>query len=82
MNSRIVKNHPNIWKCIRSIQAEEKRGRLIQSQWTTGTSKKINSRTNIKNRRISNLYSRYEDSIINTSELLTGLSSMIETNMQ
>ena len=82
MNSQFVKNHPNIWKFIRFIQAEEKRVQLIQAQWTAGTSKKINSRTNLKNRRFNNLHSRYEDGIINTSELLTGLSLMIETNMK
>ena len=82
MNIRIVKNHPNIWKFIRYMQAEEKRVKLIQAQWTAGASKRINSRTNLKNRRINNLYSRYEDGVINTSELLTGLSLMIGTNMK
>ena len=82
MNTRIVKNHPNIWKFIRYIQAAEKRVKLIQAQWTAGASKKINSRTNIGNRHINNLYSRYEDGIINTSELLTGLSLIIGTNMK
>ena len=57
MNSRIVKNHPNIWKFIHFIQAEERRVQLIQAQWTAGASKKINPRTNLKNRSINNLYS-------------------------
>ena len=64
------------------MQAEEKRVKLIQAQWTARASKKINSRTNIENRHISNLCSRYEDGIINTSELLTGLSIIIGTNMK
>ena len=81
MNSRIVKNHPNIWKFIRFIQADEKRVQSIQAQWTASASKKINSRKNLKNRCIDNLYLRYEDDIINISELLTGLPVMIRTNM-
>ena len=82
MNRQIVKNHPNIWKFIRFIQAEEKRVQLIQAHWTVAAPKKINSRTNLKNRRTNNFYSPYEDGIINTSELLTGLSLMIRTNMK
>ena len=57
MNSQIVKNHPNIWKFIDFMKAEERRVQLIQAQWTAGASKKINSRTNLKNRPINNLYS-------------------------
>ena len=48
MNTRIAKNHPNIWKFIRYMQAEEKRVKLIQAQWTAGASKKTNSRMNLK----------------------------------
>ena len=82
MNSRIVKNHPNIWKFILFVQAEEKRVQLIQTHWTTGAFKKINSRRNLKNSRFNNLYSRYEEGIVNTSELLSGLSLMIGKNMK
>jgi hypothetical protein len=74
MNHRIERNHPNIWKLIKFMQAEEKRIQTIVVRWAADASnKKITCMTSIES-RINTHYERYNNDLINASNLLTGLS--------
>ncbi|CAF4155088.1 unnamed protein product [Rotaria magnacalcarata] len=77
INCRILRNHPNIWKFIKFLQAEEKRAQLVIIQWSAGASKKQQPRTAFIQSRINTLYARYNDGVINSSDLLTGLSLVV-----
>lgn len=80
MNRRIFHDHPNIWKLVHFMQAEEKRTHLLEAQWTAGALNMKNHRTDSKNHRINQLYARFENGVINASELLFGLSLVIGIN--
>ena len=45
MNSRIYRNHPNIWSFIRFLQNEKKRSQYVTLQWAAGATRKKNVRT-------------------------------------
>jgi len=77
MNHRISRNHPHIWRFIQFMQFEEKNVQTIILQWSSGASKKQNVRTTGKQKRIDTLYQRYNDGLINSSQLLTGLSYLV-----
>ncbi len=77
MNHRIQRNHPNIWTFIKFMQAEEKRIQSIVLQWSASASKKKTTRMTSIQSRISALYERYNNGLINTSNLLTGLSYLV-----
>lgn len=77
LNHRVSRNHPHIWRFIRSMQAEEKNVQRIVLQWSTGASKKENVRTTAKQKRIDTLYQRFNGDLINTSQLLNGLSQLV-----
>jgi hypothetical protein len=78
LNSRIYRHHPNIWNFIKFMQNEEKRVQCIAIQWSAGTSRKKNTRTTAMQLRINTLYNRFSTNLINASELLTGLSYVVE----
>ncbi len=77
MNSRIYRNHPDIWLLIKFLQNEEKRVQCISIQWLAGASRKKNTRTISIQRRMNNLYSRYNNNQINASQILTGLANVV-----
>ncbi|CAF4136208.1 unnamed protein product, partial [Rotaria magnacalcarata] len=77
MNSRIYRNHPNIWHFIDFMKAEEKRVQNIVLQWSSGASKKKTKRTTALQNRINTLYSRYNNYSITASDLLNGLSLVV-----
>ncbi|CAF4050241.1 unnamed protein product [Rotaria sordida] len=77
MNSRIYRNHPDIWLFIKFLQNEEKRVRCISIQWSAGASRKNNPRTTSVQHRLNSLYKRYDDNQMNSSELLQGLAYVI-----
>jgi hypothetical protein len=59
------------------LQTEEKRVQLVIIQWSAGASKQKQPRTAFIHSRINTLYARYNDGVINSSELLTGLSLVV-----
>ncbi|CAF4263778.1 unnamed protein product, partial [Rotaria socialis] len=61
MNSRIYRNHPNIWHLIDFMKGEEKNVQNIVLQWSSGASKKKTKRTTALQNRINTLYSRYNN---------------------
>jgi hypothetical protein len=77
MNHRILRSHPHMWRFIQFMQAEEKNLQRIVLQWSSGAPKKQNSRTVGRQKRIDTLYQRYNDGLINSSKLLTGLSYLV-----
>jgi len=77
MNSRIYRNHPDIWLLIKFLQNEEKRVQYMSIQWSAGASRKKNPRTISIQHRINNLYSRYNNNQINASQLLQGLANVV-----
>ena len=77
MNHRIACNHPHTWRFIQFMQAEEKNVQTIILQWFSGASKKQNVRTTGKQKRIDTLYQRYNDGLINSSQLLTRFSYLV-----
>ncbi|CAF3239279.1 unnamed protein product [Rotaria sp. Silwood2] len=77
MNHRISRNHPHIWRFIQFVQSEEKNVQTIVLQWSSGATKKQNVRATAKQKRIDTLYQRYNDGLINSSQLLTGLSYLV-----
>lgn len=80
LNSRIYRNHPNIWNFITFLQAEEKRVQCITIQWAAGAARKQNTRTTSIQHRINNLYQRFAQNLINLDKLLTGLSYVVAKN--
>lgn len=77
INSRIYRNHPNIWSFINFLQKEEKRVQYITVQWAAGAAKKKNIRTTAIQHRLSTLYNRFTNKLITTSDLLIGLSYLV-----
>ncbi|CAF1541591.1 unnamed protein product, partial [Rotaria magnacalcarata] len=53
------------------------RAQLVIIQWSAGASKKQQPRTAFIQSRINTLYARYNDGVINSSDLLTGLSLVV-----
>ena len=52
------------------------------AQWSTGASKKKNVLIKRKENGINTLYERYDGGLIDASELLTGLSRHVGSNMK
>jgi len=77
MNSRIYRNHLDIWLLMKFLQTEEKRVQCISIQWLAGASRKKNPRTISIQSLINNLYSRYNSHRINASQLLKGLANVV-----
>lgn len=77
MNHRIHRHHPNIWKFIKFMQAEEARVKNVITQFAAGASKKPNPRTTFMQKRLDTLYRRFEDGVTSASDLLCGLSLLI-----
>ncbi|CAF1604289.1 unnamed protein product [Adineta ricciae] len=77
MNCRLIRNHPNVWFFFNFLQREEKRVTSILAQWSSGASKKKNTRKTAIEKRINTLYKRYTDDLIGASTLLTGLSLFV-----
>ena len=63
------------------MQAEERNVEAIVLQWSSDASKKQNVRTTGKQKRIDTLYQRYNDGLINSSQLLIGLSYLMGNKM-
>ena len=79
MNSRIYRNHPNIWSFIKFLQDEEKRVQWVTVQWLAGATKKKNLRTTNLQNRINTLNNRYANNLIDASDLLLGFSYVVAT---
>ncbi|CAF1530962.1 unnamed protein product, partial [Rotaria sp. Silwood1] len=60
-----------MWQFIKFLQAEEKRLQTIVLQWSAGASKKANPRTTFIQKRINTLHDRYDNGVIDSSDLLT-----------
>jgi hypothetical protein len=61
------------------MQNEEKRVQCITIQWSAGAARKKNIRTTAIQHRINTLYNRYDNNLINASDLLKGLSYAVAT---
>ncbi|CAF4091623.1 unnamed protein product [Rotaria sordida] len=81
LNSRICKYHPNIWIFIRCIQGEENRFNhlLIQMKGSLAARPQTKTTQAIQ-KRIDNLYARYENKEVSPDELLEGLSFVVAKN--
>lgn len=77
MNHRISRKHPHIWNFIRFIQSEEKSVQTKVLQWSSDASKKTNTRTTAKQKRIDTLHQRYNATLIDQSQPLKGLSNLV-----
>ncbi|CAM4834891.1 unnamed protein product [Rotaria magnacalcarata] len=77
MNSRVYKNHPNIWTFIKFMQNEERRVHCITIQWAAGATRKKNVRTAVIQHCINTLVNQYNNNLISSSDLLTGLSFVV-----
>ncbi|CAF1377342.1 unnamed protein product [Rotaria magnacalcarata] len=77
LNSRICRNHPNVWDLINFMKGEEKRVERIKLQWSSGASKPKNIRTTALQSRINTLYDRYKNYLIAASDLLNSLSLIV-----
>ncbi|CAF0960239.1 unnamed protein product [Adineta steineri] len=80
MNYRISRHHPHMWRFIQFMQSEEKHAQTIVLQWSSGASKKQNTRTTAKQKRIDTLNKRYKDGLIDASKLLTDFSYLVGSN--
>jgi hypothetical protein len=81
LNSRISKHHPNIWVFIKCIQGEENRFNHLLIQMKGGLAARPQTKkTQAIQKRIDNLYIRYDNSDINSAELLEGLSYVVAKN--
>ena len=79
MNSRIYRNHPNVWLFIKFPQDEEKRVQWIPIQWLAGAIKKKNLRTTNLQNQMNTLNSWYANNLISASDLLLGFSYRVTT---
>ncbi|CAF5202797.1 unnamed protein product, partial [Rotaria magnacalcarata] len=70
LNSRICRNHPDVWDLINFMKGEEKRVERIKLQWPSGAPKPKNIRTIALQSRINTLYDRYKNYRIAASDLL------------
>jgi hypothetical protein len=59
------------------MQAEEQRVNTIVIQWSAGASKKQNTRSTALQNRMNTLYDRYNNGLMNASNLLTGFSLLV-----
>ena len=77
LNHRITRNHPHIWQFIKFMQTEEKQFQRIILQRSVSASRKQNLRTTATQKRIDKLYQRHNDGLINSTNLLIGLSFLV-----
>ncbi|CAF2727901.1 unnamed protein product [Rotaria sp. Silwood2] len=81
LNSRVCKYHPNIWTFIRCIQGEENRFNHLLIQMKGGLAARPQTKTTQAiQKRIDNLYARYENKEVSPDELLEGLSFVVAKN--
>ncbi|CAF2003360.1 unnamed protein product [Rotaria magnacalcarata] len=81
LNSRICRNHPDVWDLINFMKGEEKRVERIKLQWPSGAPKPKNIRTIALQSRINTLYDRYKNYRIAASDLLNTFGKGNITNL-
>ncbi|CAF4109715.1 unnamed protein product [Adineta steineri] len=77
MNHRISRHHPHMWRFVQFMQGKEKHAQTIVLQWSSGASRKQNTRTTAKQKRIDTLNKRYKGGLTDASKLLTGFSYLV-----
>ena len=82
MDSRIHRTHLNIWRFIQFMLVEEKRLEDVQTRSLTGVVKRRNTHATGKENRINTLQELNYRGLIDTTNLLSGLSHLVESTVK